>query len=120
MRIGFREAVLGRIQGTGRNDWVATAAQSVKSARDTLKSLTETTAPPDPAELKRNTEEQLASLYQQYGSNFERAAGARYFGAGPNGAAGGGDTIVHQTMNFPRQPDAQTWAAMTKFQLEAM
>jgi len=114
--IGFREAVLGRIQGTGRNDWVATAAQSVKSARDTLKSLTETAAPPDPAELKRNTEEQLASLYQQYGSNFERAAGARYFGAGPNGAAGGG-TVIHQT--FPTQPDPLTWAAMTKFQLEA-
>lgn len=118
--VGFREAVLGRIQGTGRNDWVATAAQSVKSARDTLKSLTETAAPPDPAELKRNTEEQLASLYQQYGSNFERAAGAKYFGAGPTGAAGGGDTIVHQTMNFPRQPDPMTWAAGVKFNLEVM
>lgn len=118
--VAFREGVLGAKIPTGRNDWIAQAATDVKQARESLKTLTDSSAPPDPATLKAQTEEQLASLYREYGSNFQRAPGARFFGSGAVGASGGESRppmTVHQIMNFPSQPDALTWARSVEWEL---
>lgn len=114
--LAFREGVLARVRTTGDNELIAQAARDVKSARDQVNGLTDSA--PDMAKAAADAEQQLEDLYADFGSNFERAAGNRYFGSGPAADAGGGRQVtIHQS--FPRQPDPLTWAKGLEFELAA-
>lgn len=108
--VGFWQGVFDRAQRSGNSAFIKEAADSLKTARDTLGDLTrlpdtsEVQRPPSPEEIAKAAAEQVAGL------NAEVMAARSQFGSN---IAGAGHTFINNYAAPP--PDPHVWAESQRF-----
>ncbi|MFN8131636.1 MAG: phage tail tape measure protein [Solirubrobacteraceae bacterium] len=108
--VGFWQGVFDRAQRSGNSAFIKEAADSLKTARDTLGDLTrppdtsEVQRPPSPEEIAKAAAEQVSGL------NAEVMAARSQFGSN---IAGAGHTFINNYAAPP--PDPHVWAESQRF-----